>query len=102
MPAVAFAKLVGDDWSHLMRKTTIILGRKSRASKTGTFHARKRGRLDGGSFGAREATSVLDVDLGPSKLVSRLAARITWNAKLRCVLALGGKTKLDKSTRGLG
>lgn len=64
----AYAKIAGRDWTYYVKSLAVSIGRNTETSNgSNTFNG-----------------PLIDIDLGPAKIVSRQHATITYNLDLRC------------------
>ena len=69
----AYAKIAGRDWTYYVKSLAISIGRNTDMSSSSSMN-----NPNGGSG------PLIDIDLGPAKVVSRQHASITYNLDLRC------------------
>ena len=65
----AYAKIAGKDWTFYVKSLAVSIGRNIELSAPSNTNI---------------TTPLIDIDLGPAKVVSRLHAAITYNLDLRC------------------
>ena len=65
----AYAKIAGKDWTFYVKSLAVSIGRNTELSAPSNTNI---------------TTPLIDIDLGPAKVVSRLHAAITYNLDLRC------------------
>ncbi|CAI5758355.1 unnamed protein product [Candida verbasci] len=71
----AYAKIAGKDWTYYVKSLAISIGRNTEISSSST---------SGNSIQNNNSQSLIDIDLGPAKVVSRQHANIIYNLDLRC------------------
>ncbi|KAI5953214.1 FKH2 [Candida jiufengensis] len=68
----AYAKIAGKDWTYYVKTLAISIGRNTEVNNNNS----NNNNINNGPL--------IDIDLGPAKIVSRQHATITYNLDLRC------------------